>query len=134
MVATQAPVTDPVSVTEGVLLVLMHRDGFYITSDLWVKFYVKYPRASFDEFWDNKLRKYEARNAAAKQFFRAFSRDRIKHHRVLLACWTKHEVRRLGHIREGMEYSAPLGLVKAESVEEGEIGPPSYTCKGQSPF
>lgn len=122
--------------TEGVLPVLMHRDGFYVTGDLWVKFSAKYPPASFDDFWDYKLWKYEARNVAVKQLFTAFSRDRVDHHRVLLARWTEHEMRHLGHIHEGVEYFESLGLMvpKAELVEEGEIGPPSYTCKGPSTF
>lgn len=96
----------------------MHGDGFYVTGDLWAKFSAKYSCVSYDMFWDYKLQKYEACNAAMKQFFRAFIRDRIEHHRVLR--------------RRAM----PLGLAmpKEEPIEEGEIGPPSYTCKGSSPF
>lgn len=103
---------------------------------MWAKFSARHPCASFDEFWDYKLQKYEARNEEAKQFFRAFSRYRIGHHRVLLPHRKDRELRHLGRIGEGAEYSAPqwLTTLKVEPVKEGEIGPLSYTCKGPSPF
>lgn len=69
-------------------------------------------------------------------FFWAFSRDKIEHHRVLLARRTNRELRRLSHIGEGVEYSSPLGLTipKVELVEEGNLVPVVIRARGLARF
>lgn len=86
---------DLAEVIEGMLPILMHYNGFYITGDHWVKFSRNYPDASFDEFWLYKLRKYDESNTSAKAFFSWFERDRLEHGRIFLKRRTACELRPL---------------------------------------
>lgn len=123
--------------TEGVLPILMHDDGFYITGDQWAKFSRKYLEASFYEFLLFKRQKDDHWNASTRAFFTQFESDRVKNHRILLKRHTTRELRHLRKVSEGIEYVAPAGLLepKVEPVdEEGDIGPPSYMFRGPPPF
>ena len=62
----------PAQVTEGVLPCIRRRVNFYVSGASWAKFHTRYPSVSFEEFWENRVRVYELRNAETKRFFTEF--------------------------------------------------------------
>lgn len=120
------------AVTKGVLPILMHHDGFYVSGGTWAKFSSRYPQASFTELWQYN-RKYEVRNAESMKLFRRFQSDRLEHHRMLLEPCTRREFGCLRRVDAGIEYVAPLGLFepKSEPIEDDrDIGPSSFMFMG----
>ena len=68
----QDPVLAPAQVIEGVLPRTLQQKNFYVSSASWAKFHARYPSISFDEFWADRVRVYELRNADTKHFFAEF--------------------------------------------------------------
>ena len=73
----------PAQVTEGVLPRQLKRGNFYVAGASWAKFHIRYPSVSFEEFWADRVRVYELRNADTKHFFAEFQRDPEKHAKIL---------------------------------------------------
>ena len=72
-VPAQDPALAPAQVTEGVLPHIMKRGNFYVSGASWVKLHARYPLVSFEEFWADRVRIYELRNADTKRFLPNFS-------------------------------------------------------------
>jgi len=71
-VPTQDPALAPAQVTEGVLPRKLNRGDFYVAGVSWAKFHIRYPSVSFEEFWADRERVYDLRNADTKHFFAEF--------------------------------------------------------------
>ena len=68
-VPAQDPALAPAQVTEGVLPRQLKRGNFYVAGASWAKFHIRYPLVSFEEFWADRERVYDLRNADTKRFF-----------------------------------------------------------------
>lgn len=126
----QVPGVDPALVTEGVLPLQMCRDRFFVSGSLWAKFSAKHPHVSFDDFWSYKLRKYDRKNARAREFFASFTRNAATHESELRSRYLNHQLRRF----EGGQVAGfipPYGFIapKLEPEEFSEYSTPEYTYK-----
>ena len=72
-VPAQDPALAPAQVTEGVLPRQLKRGNFYVAGASWAKFHIRYPLVSFEEFWADRERVYDLRNADTKHFLPNFS-------------------------------------------------------------
>ena len=128
----QDPALAPAQVTKGVLPRQLKRGNFYVAGASWAKFHIRYPLVSFEEFWADRVRVYEVRNADTKRFFAEFQRDPEKHVKILANCTLRHEIKRI--LDTDRLYSAPAGLrePKPEPVNEEPLPPHElmYRCKG----
>ena len=129
-VPAQDPALAPAQVTEGVLPRQLKRGNFYVTSASWVKFHILYPSISFEEFWADRVRVYELRNADTKRFFAEFQRDPVKHAKILADRMLRREIRWI--LDTDRPYSAPAGLCEPEPVDEEPLSPHEfmYRLKG----
>jgi hypothetical protein len=89
----------------------MHRDGFFITGESWLKFNTTFPSVTFSKFWDIKLRLYEKRKAAAIRFFAKFQCDPERHAKILADRTLHREIRRIQRSSD-VPYVPPEGLKK----------------------
>ena len=80
----------PAQVTEGIIPRLLKRGDFYVSGAPWAKVHARRPWISFEDFWSDRKRVYERRNADTKCVFAEFQRDPEKHAKVL----TDHVLRR----------------------------------------
>ena len=69
----QDPALAPVQVTEGVLPRQLKRGNFYDADASWAKFHIRYRLVSFEEFWADRERVYDLRNADTKHYLPNFS-------------------------------------------------------------
>ena len=69
----QDPALAPVQVTDDVLPRKLNREDFYVAGASWAKFHIRYPSVSFEEFWADRVRVYDLRNADTKHFLPNFS-------------------------------------------------------------
>ena len=74
----QDPALAPAQVTEGVLPRKLRRGDFYVAGASWVKFHIRYPLVSFEEFWADRVRVYELRNTDTKHFFAEFQQKNTR--------------------------------------------------------
>ena len=92
--SAQDPALAPAQVTEGVLPPrTLQRRNFYVSGVSWAKFHARYPSVSFDEFWADRVRVYELRNADTKRFFAEFQRDPAKHAKILADRALRREIK-----------------------------------------
>ena len=89
----QDPALAPAQVTEDVLPRKLNREDFYVAGASWAKFHIRYPSVSFDEFWADRVRVYDLRNADTKRFFAEFQRDPEKHGKILADCALHREIK-----------------------------------------
>ena len=84
----------------------------------WEKFRARRPWLSFDEFWSDRERVYDYRNADTKRFFAEFQRNSEEHAKVLSEHRLRHEIKRL--LDTDWPYKEPMGLLepKPEPVED----------------
>ena len=96
----------------------MNRGNFYVSGLTWEKFCARRPWLSFDEFWSDRERVYDYRNADTKRFFAEFQHDPEKHAKVLSECRLRREIKCL--LDTDRPYKAPMGLLepKPEPVED----------------
>ena len=122
----------PAQVTEGVLPRKLNRGDFYVAGASWAKFHIRYPSVSFEEFWADRMRVYDLRNADTKRFFAEFQRDLEKHAKVLADRVLRREIKWI--LDTDRPYSAPAGLrePKPEPVDEEPLSRHEfmYRCKG----
>jgi len=125
-VPAQDPVLAPAQVTEGVLPRQLKRGNFYVAGASWAKFHIRYPSVSFEEFWADRVRVYELRNADTKHFFAEFQRDPEKHAKILADRALRREIKRI--LDTDRPYSAPAGLrePKPEPVDEEPLSPHEF--------
>ena len=87
---------------------------------------------SFEEFWADRERVYDLRNADTKHFFVEFQRDPEKHTKILADRALRREIKRI--LDTDRPYSAPAGLrePKPEPVDEEPLSPHEfmYRLKG----
>ena len=130
--SAQDPTLAPAQVTEGILPRVLKQGNFYVAGVSWAKFHARYPSVSFDEFWADRVRVYELRNADMKHFFTEFQRDPAKHAKILADRALHHEIKRI--LDTDRPYSAPAGLrePKPDPVDEEPLSPHEfmYRCKG----
>ena len=67
--SAQDPALAPAQVTEGVLPRILKRGNFYVAGASWAKFHARFSSISFEDFWADRVRVYELRNADTKCFF-----------------------------------------------------------------
>ena len=108
----------PAQVTEGILPWVLKRGDFNVASASWAKFHARQPWVSFEDFWSDRKRVYERRNADTKRFFAEFQCDPEKHMKILADCMLRREIKRI--LDTDRPYSAPAGLLepKPEPVDE----------------
>ena len=96
------------------------------------KFHARHPWLSFEEFWADRVRVYELRNADMKRFFAEFQRDPEKHAKILEDRMLHREIKWI--LDTDRPYSAPAGLrePKLEPVDKDSLWPHEfmYRCKG----
>jgi hypothetical protein len=73
----------PAQVTEGILPRVLKRGDFYVAGASWAKIHARQPWLSFEDFWADRKRIYEYRNADTKRLFAEFQRDPEKHAKIL---------------------------------------------------
>ena len=114
----QDPALAPAQVTEGMLPRKLNRGDFYVAGASWAKFHIRYPSVSFEEFWADRMRVYDLRNADTKRFFAEFQRDPEKHAKILADRTLCREIKWI--LDTDRPYSAPAGLrePKPEPVDE----------------
>ena len=114
----QDPALAPAQVTEGMLPRQLKRGNFYVAGASWAKFHIRYSLVSFEEFWADRERVYDLRNADTKRFFAEFQRDPEKHAKILADRALHHKIKRI--LDTDRPYSAPAGLrePKLEPVDE----------------
>ena len=124
----------PAQVTEGVLPRQLKRGNFYVAGASWVKFHIRYPLVSFEEFWADRERVYDLRNADTKRFFAEFQRDPEKHTKILADRALRHEIK--GILDTDRSYSAPAGLrePKPELVDEEPLSPHEFMYRHKGIF
>ena len=104
----QGPALAPAQVTEDVLPRKLNQEDFYVAGASWAKFHIRYPSVSFEDFWADRMRVYDLRNADAKRFFAEFQRDPEKHAKILADRALRREIKRI--VDTDRPYSAPAGL------------------------
>ena len=82
-VSAQDPALAPAQVTEGILTRVLKRGDYFVAGASWAKFHARQPWLSFEDFWADRKRIYEYRNADTKCFFAEFQRDPEKHAKIL---------------------------------------------------
>ena len=131
-VPAQDPALAPAQVTEGVLPRQLKRGNFYVAGASWAKFHIRYPLVSFEEFWADRERVYDLRNADTKRFFAEFQLDHEKHVKILADRALRREIKRI--LDTDRPYSSPTGLrePKPEPVNEEPLSPHEfmYRLKG----
>ena len=122
----QDPTLAPAQVTEGVLPCKLKRGDFYVAGAPWAKFHIRYPSVSFEEFWADRVRVYELRNADTKRFFAEFLDDAEKHVKILADRALRREIKQI--LDTDRPYSAPTGLrePKPEPVDEEPLSPHEF--------
>ena len=110
---------------------LMNRGDFYVSGVSWVKVHAHRPWLSFEDFWSNKERIYDYRNADTNYFFAEFQRDLEKHAKILADRALRREIKQI--LNTDTPYSAPVGLLepKSEPVDE-EPSPPEFMYRLRS--
>ena len=111
----------PAQVTEGVLPRQLKRGNFYVAGASWAKFHVRYPLVSFEEFWADRERVYDLRNADMKHFFAEFQCDPKKHAKILADRALHREIKWI--LDTDRLYSAPASLRLAEAGAGGRRTP-----------
>jgi len=108
----------PAQVTEGILPRVLKRGDFFVAGASWAKFHSCYPSLSFEEFWAERVRVYELRNADTKCFFAEFQLDLEKHAKILADRALRREIKRI--LDTDRPYKTPAGLLepKPEPVDE----------------
>jgi len=66
LVSAQDPALAPVRITEGIIPLHMNCGNFYVGGLSWAKVHARRPCLSFEDFWSNKERISELRNANTK--------------------------------------------------------------------
>ena len=89
----QDPALAPAQVTEDVLPRKLNREDFYVAGASWAKFHIRYPSVSFEDFWADRMRVYDLRNADTKRFFAEFQRDPEKHAKILADRALRREIK-----------------------------------------
>ena len=99
-----------------------------------MKFHIRYPLVSFEEFWADRERVYDLRNADTKCFFAEFQRDPKKHAKILADCTLRREIKRI--LDTDRPYSAPAGLreLKPEPVDEEPLSPHEFMYRRKGIF
>ena len=122
----QVPALAPAQVTEGMLPRKLNRGDFYVAGASWAKFHIRYPSVSFEEFWADRVRVYDLRNADAKRFFAEFQGDLEKHAKILADRALHREIKQI--LDTDRPYSAPAGLrePKPEPVDEEPLSPDEF--------
>ena len=124
----------PAQVTEGVLPRKLNRGDFYVAGASWAKFHIRYPSVSFEEFWADRMRVYDLRNADTKRFFAEFQRDPEKHAKILAGRALRREIKRI--LDTDRPYSAPAGLrePKPGPVDEEPLPPHEFMYRRKGIF
>ena len=88
---------------------------------------------SFDEFWSDRERVYDYRNADTKCFFAEFQRNSEEHAKVLSERRLRREIKRL--LDTDRPYKAPMGVLepKPEPVED-MVAPHEFMYRRQGIF
>ena len=130
----QDPALIPAQVTEGVLPRKLNRGDFYVTDASWAKFHIRYPSVPFEEFWADRMRVYDLRNADRKRFFAEFQRDPEKHAKILADRALRREIKWI--LDTDRPYSAPVGLhePKPEPVDEEPLPPHEFMYRHKGIF
>ena len=102
--SAQDPALAPAWIIEGIIPWHLNRGNFYVSGLTWEKFRARRPWLSFDEFWSDRERVYDYRNADTKRFFTEFQRNSEEHAKVLSECRLRHEIKRL--LDTGRPYKA----------------------------
>jgi len=125
-VPAQDPALAPAQVTKGVLPQQLKRGNFYVADASWVKFHIRYPLVSFEEFWADRERVYDLQNTDTKHFFDEFQRDPEKHAKILADRALHREIKWI--LDTDRPYSAPAGLrePKPEPVDEEPLSPHEF--------
>ena len=79
--------------TEGILPRVPKRENFYVDGASWAKFHARQPWLSFEDFWADRKRVYEYRDAETKHFFAEFQRDPEKHTKILADRALRREIK-----------------------------------------
>ena len=124
----------PAQVTEGVLPRILKRGNFYVAGASWAKFHARHPWLSIEEFWEDRVRVYELRNADTKSFFAEFQRDPKKHTKILADRALHRKIKRI--LDTDRPYSAPAGLrePKPEPVNEEPLPPHEFMYRRKGTF
>ena len=130
----QDPALAPAQVTEGVLPRKLNREDFYVAGASWVKFHIRYPSVSIEEFWADRVRVYDLRNADTKRFFAKFQCDPEKHAKILANRVLHREIKWI--LDTDRLYSAPAGLrePKPEPVDEDSLWPHEFMYRRKGIF
>ena len=67
--SAQDPALAPARIIKGIIPWRLNRGNFYVFGFTWEKFRARRPWLSFDEFWSDRERVYDYRNADTKRFF-----------------------------------------------------------------
>ena len=120
--------------TEGVLPRQLKRGNFYVVGASWAKFHIRYPLVSFEEFWADRERVYDLRNADTKRFFAEFQCDPEKHTKILADRALRREIKRI--VDTDRPYSAAAGLrePKPEPVDEEPLPPHEFMYRRKGIF
>jgi len=121
-------------VTEGILPRVLKRGDFYDDGASWAKFHTCQPWVSFEDFWSDRKRVYERRNADTKHFFAEFQRDPEKHAKILADRALRREIKRI--LDTDRPYSAPAGLLepKPEPLDEEPLSPHEFMYRRNGVF
>jgi len=114
--SVQDPALAPARIIEGIIPWRLNRRNFYVSSLTWEKFRARRPWLSFDEFWSDRERVYDYRNADTKHFFAEFQHNSEEHAKVLSERRLRREIKHL--LDTDRPYKAPMGLLELEPEPE----------------
>ena len=100
----------------------------------WVKFHIRHPLVSFEEFWADRVRVYELRNTDTKHFFAEFQRDPEKHAKILADRALRREIKQI--LDTDRPYSAPADLrePKPEPADEEPLSSHEFMYRRKGIF
>ena len=91
------------------------------------------PWLSFDEFWSDRERVYDYRNADTKCFFTEFQRNSEEHAKFLSERHLRREIKRL--LDTDRPYKAPTGLLEPKPEPVGDmVAPHEFMYRHQGIF
>ena len=130
----QDPALAPAQVTEGMLPRQLKRGNFYVAGASWAKFHIRYHLVSFEEFWADRVRVYDHRNADTKRFFAEFQRDPEEHAKILADRALRRGIKWI--LDTDRPYSAPAGLreLKPVPVDEEALSPHEFMYRRKGIF
>ena len=130
----QDPALAPAQAAEDVVPHRLNRGNFYVAGASWAKFHARQPWLSFEEFWADRVRVYELRNADTKRFFAEFQRDPAKHAKILADRQLHREIKRI--LDTDRPYSSLAGLrePKPEPVDEEPLAPHEFMYRHKGIF